>query len=34
MTDLEPERALTIYLKRMKVEESFRDCKDLWVSTG
>jgi hypothetical protein len=29
MTDLEPERALTIYLKRMKVEESFRDCKDL-----
>lgn len=29
MTDLEPEKALEIYLKRMKIEESFRDCKDL-----
>lgn len=29
MTDLEPEYALTIYLKRMKVEQCFRDCKDL-----
>lgn len=29
MTDLEPERALSIYFKRMKVEECFRDCKDL-----
>jgi hypothetical protein len=29
MTDLEPERGLAIYLKRMKIEESFRDCKDL-----
>lgn len=29
MTDLEPEKGLEIYLKRMKIEESFRDCKDL-----
>jgi hypothetical protein len=29
MTDLEPERGLEIYLKRMKIEESFRDCKTL-----
>jgi len=29
MTDLEPERGLSIYLKRMKIEQSFRDCKDL-----
>lgn len=29
MTDLEPEPALHIYFKRMKVEETFRDCKDL-----
>lgn len=29
MTDLEPEYALAIYLKRMKVEQCFRDCKDL-----
>jgi hypothetical protein len=29
MTDLEPERGLAIYFKRMKIEESFRDCKDL-----
>lgn len=29
MTDLEPEQGLEIYLKRMKIEESFRDCKTL-----
>lgn len=29
MTDLTPETGLAIYFKRMKVEESFRDCKDL-----
>jgi hypothetical protein len=29
MTTLEPERGLEIYLKRMKIEETFRDCKDL-----
>jgi hypothetical protein len=29
MTDLEPEKGLEIYLQRMKIEESFRDCKDL-----
>jgi hypothetical protein len=29
MSDLEPERALEIYFKRMKIEESFRDCKSL-----
>jgi hypothetical protein len=29
ITTLEPERALEIYFKRMKIEETFRDCKDL-----
>jgi hypothetical protein len=29
ITILEPKRALEIYLKRMKIEETFRDCKDL-----
>ncbi len=29
MTSLEPTRGLDIYLKRMKIEETFRDCKDL-----
>jgi len=29
MTSLEPKRGLEIYLKRMKIEETFRDCKDL-----
>jgi hypothetical protein len=29
MSDLDPEKSLEIYLKRMKIEESFRDCKDL-----
>jgi hypothetical protein len=29
MTDLEPEEGLRIYLKRMKIEESFKDVKDL-----
>lgn len=29
MTSLEPERALEIYLQRMKIEQTFRDCKDL-----
>ena len=29
ITTLEPKRALEIYLKRMKIEETFRDCKDL-----
>jgi len=29
MTTLEPQRGLQIYLKRMKIEETFRDCKDL-----
>ena len=29
MTTLEPERGLEIYLKRMKIEQTFRDCKDL-----
>jgi len=29
MTDLEPEKALEIYLQRMKIEQSFRDCKSL-----
>jgi hypothetical protein len=29
MTTLEPELGLEIYLKRMKIEETFRDCKDL-----
>jgi hypothetical protein len=29
MTSLEPKRALEIYLQRMKIEETFKDCKDL-----
>lgn len=29
ITTLEPKCGLEIYLKRMKIEESFRDCKDL-----
>ncbi len=29
VTSLEPERGLEIYQKRMKIEETFRDCKDL-----
>lgn len=29
MTDLEPDRGVEIYLKRMKIEQSFRDCKSL-----
>lgn len=29
MTSLEPEQGLKIYLKRMKIEETFKDCKDL-----
>ncbi|MCL4561458.1 MAG: transposase [Chloroflexi bacterium] len=29
MTSLEPTRGLDIYLKCMKIEETFRDCKDL-----
>jgi hypothetical protein len=29
MTTLEPTHGLEIYLKRMKIEETFRDCKDL-----
>ncbi len=29
ITSLEPKRGLDIYLKRMKIEETFRDCKDL-----
>ncbi len=29
ITTLEPKRALEIYLQRMKIEETFRDCKDL-----
>jgi len=29
ITSLEPKRGLDIYLQRMKIEESFRDCKDL-----
>jgi hypothetical protein len=29
ITSLEPERGLEIYLKRMKIEQTFRDCKDL-----
>jgi hypothetical protein len=29
MTSLEPERSLEIYQARMKIEETFRDCKDL-----
>ncbi len=29
MTSLEPERGLEIYQKRIKIEQTFRDCKDL-----
>jgi hypothetical protein len=29
MTTLEPQRGLAIYQKRMKIEQTFRDCKDL-----
>ena len=29
ITSLEPKRGLEIYLKRMKIEQTFRDCKDL-----
>jgi hypothetical protein len=29
MTTLEPKQGLEIYLKRMKIEQTFRDCKDL-----
>jgi hypothetical protein len=29
MTSLEPERGLEIYQTRMKIEETFRNCKDL-----
>jgi hypothetical protein len=29
MTTLEPKRGLEIYLQRMKIEETFKDCKDL-----
>ena len=29
MTTLEPKRGLEIYLRRMKIEQTFRDCKDL-----
>jgi hypothetical protein len=29
MSSLEPHKALEIYLQRMKIEETFRDCKDL-----
>jgi hypothetical protein len=29
MTTLDPKRGLEIYLKRMKIEQTFRDCKDL-----
>jgi hypothetical protein len=29
MTSLEPKRGLEIYQKRMKIEQTFRDCKDL-----
>jgi hypothetical protein len=29
MTTLEPKRGLEIYLQRMKIEETFRDCKNL-----
>jgi hypothetical protein len=29
MTSLEPKKGLEIYLQRMKIEETFRDCKDL-----
>jgi hypothetical protein len=29
MTTLEPQQGLEIYLQRMKIEETFKDCKDL-----
>jgi len=29
ITTLEPQRGLEIYLQRMKIEQTFRDCKDL-----
>jgi hypothetical protein len=29
MTSLEPERGLEIYQQRMKIEQTFKDCKDL-----
>jgi len=29
ITSLEPKRGLEIYLQRMKIEETFKDCKDL-----
>ena len=29
MTTLEPKRGLEIYQQRMKIEQTFRDCKDL-----
>jgi hypothetical protein len=29
ITTLEPKRGLAIYLQRMKIEQTFRDCKDL-----
>ena len=29
ITSLEPKRSLELYLKRMKIEETIRDCKDL-----
>ena len=29
ITSLEPKRGLEIYLQRMKIEQTFRDCKDL-----
>ena len=29
MTTLEPKRGLELYLQRMKIEQTFRDCKDL-----
>jgi len=29
MTTLEPERGLELYFQRMKIEQTFRDCKDL-----
>jgi hypothetical protein len=29
LTDLDPQRGVQLYLQRMKIEESFRDCKSL-----
>jgi hypothetical protein len=29
LTDLDPQRGVELYLQRMKIEESFRDCKSL-----